>query len=501
MALALKRLKDTKSEKLARAMMEPANFGEAVLGYKFYPKQKEALALCTPVDARVAIHCCNGGGKTSRLIPTLVLWHMSLYPAGRIKVTSGSWPQIETQVWPAIEAHRRKFPLWKWYETPYVEYKHPNGTAGFVHCFTTNNPGFAEGAHEDGPDQPLLYIIDEAKTCPEWMKKVVVARVRPTRLVLLSSAGTAEGWFYEACSSKDWKTINVTAEDCAHISPAEIRAIRKEWIQFPEFADAVLGHGFIPLVTDAIINARSLDECLANPPEHKKGDICAFCDFAWSTGRGETVLALRNGNKVTIEAAFHCDHLMSSPANPDPGIVETLIAEFIRLNLEPGQISGDEGGGGKLVMDALDARGWCLRRINNDAAAHGEHYANVGAEMWFEGSKAISSRTIILPNDQRLRGQLINRHRKVDIKGKLKFESKEDMALRNVASPDRADAVLGAMMGLGYGSDEVSAAIPIAPSGTATSWANEMTCAKLQNLAPCLDPGVDQDLWPEPCYD
>jgi hypothetical protein len=123
-----------------------------------------------------------------------------------------------------------------------------------------------------------------------------------------------------------------------------------------------------------------------------------------------------------------------------------FVAEFNRLRLAPEEIEGDEGGGGKLVMDQMDAMGWQLVRVNNGAAPRwNEHYASVAAETWFEGNQMLCRRDIILPDDNDLRGQLLDRQKKAHAKGKLAIESKADMKKRGVPSPDRADAVLGAM--------------------------------------------------------
>ena len=476
-----------KAERVARALaVDPGIFGEAVLGYKLYPKQREALRACAPRGCRTSILAANGGGKTSRIIPTLVLWHLWAYPLGKVKVTSGSWPQIETQIWPAIEAHKSKFPNWKWYETPNIKVK-PEGhdREGFLHCFSTRNPGFAEGAHEEGDEAPLLYIVDEAKTCPEWLKKVVLGRVRPTRLILLSSSGHAEGWFWETQTKPgdSWKRITIKADDCPHITPEEIQAIRDEWREYPEFAASILGEGFISLVEEAVINGRALDECIANPPEEKPGEVHAFCDFGWSSKRGENVLALRRGNRVTIEKTFHSDHLTASPMNPTPGIVDIFCAEFERLDLRNGQISGDEGSGGKLVMDALDERHWFLNRINNGGTPSNPHYTNIAAETWFEASKLITARTHILPGDLTFRSQALNRKRVKGSKDRLAVEFKEDMVKRNVPSPDRADAVFGAMLPCGgFSTGQVTKAIPCAEDSSAVTWGQTQPGAMIGQL-------------------
>jgi hypothetical protein len=461
---------NAKDERLARLIQNPANFAEIYLGYDLHRKQREALTACEMPGCKVTIACCNEGGKTSRILPSLVLWHQALFPAGITLVTSGSYMQVESQIWPAIEQHKRKFPRWKWFETPRFEtFNEDLGREGFFKGFTTNHPGRAEGAHEDGPDVPLLYIVDEAKTSPEWLRKVVEARVRPTRLILMSSHGFAEGWFYETHRLLDgWTRINISADDCPHIPQETIEQVKKDFAGQPEFVDSVLGYDFMPMIQDAVINGKALDECLANPPvANKVGERHAFCDFAWSGSGDQNVLALREGNVIGIENKFHCDHLVASGKNPTPGIVERFIADFLRLGLGPNQISGDEGGGGKLVMDAMDEKGWVLNRVNNGApATDSEHYGSVGAEIWYEGSKHITNKTYVLPQSRTFRGQALSRKRTYNAKGKLMVETKEDMRKRGVASPDEADAVLGAMApGGGFGARGISWAQSVGAGG------------------------------------
>ncbi len=191
------KLKRKQDELQANAYANAADFAEIQLGYRLSPKQRVALEMCS-YPGWFSIACCNEGGKTSRILPALVLWHQTLWPAGKTKVTSGAFQQIEDQVWPAIYRHKDLFPNWHWRETPSFESQDPEtGKWGFCKCFTTNHPGRAEGDHEELPDSPLLFIVDEAKTSATWLKGVLVGRVRPTRLVLMSSHGHAEGWFYE----------------------------------------------------------------------------------------------------------------------------------------------------------------------------------------------------------------------------------------------------------------------------------------------------------------
>jgi phage terminase large subunit len=200
---------------------------------------------------------------------------------------------------------------------------------------------------------------------------------------------------------------------------------------------------FMESVANAVVELKPLEDLMADPPiERRAGgsgaDRKAFCDFAWSGDGDETVLALRDGNVVTLEETFRADNLQA--------VAGRLVAAFNRLRLRPHQIDGDEGGGGKLICDELQAMGWRINRINNGAAPrYSEHYANLAAEMWFEGAKQIARREIILPDDDTLRAQMLDRKRVPHFRGKLAIESKADMKRRGVESPDRADAVFGAM--------------------------------------------------------
>jgi hypothetical protein len=53
--------------------------------------------------------------------------------------------------------------------------------------------------------------------------------------------------------------------------------------------------------------------------------------------------------------------------------------------------------------------------------------------------------------DERLIEQFCTRKSKVDAKGRLQLESKDEMRKRGLSSPDRADAVIGAFSNASYG--------------------------------------------------
>lgn len=432
-------------KKETEILARPSGFARAVLGMDLYPKQAQVLDALWPVGSNVSFRSCNEGGKTKKVITAAILWHLSMFPKGPIISTSGSFRQITNQLGPSLRSYRTRFPKWHFADTPRIQTEDVNC---FWLGFATNDAGKFEGFHAEGPrhdpDAPLLIIVDEAKTVKDPIFEAI-ERCKPTRVLLASSPGYAEGGFYRSQTtlSKFYKTFKQTAADCPHITPEEILRLREKWgPEHPLFKSMVEAE-FMEMVQNAIVDLKALEDLLADPPEPKSGNRHAFCDFAWGGAGDENVLGLRDGNIITLPLTFRAGELHA--------ICGRFIGAFTKLGLKPEEISGDEGGGGKLIIDQLHAMGWSIGRVNNGAAPRfDEHYANLGAEMWFEGAMAVARREYVLPDDNELKAQMLNRKKVPHAKGKLAIESKEDMKKGNreggpAGSPDRADAVFGAM--------------------------------------------------------
>jgi hypothetical protein len=115
-------------------------------------------------------------------------------------------------------------------------------------------------------------------------------------------------------------------------------------------------------------------------------------------------------------------------------------------------IEGDNGGEGSLLIDQIHAMGWRVGRCDSGSKPRfNDRYSNLVSEMWVEGAMAITQRKYILPTDTDLYGQMLNRRLVPNNKGLLAIESKQAMRDPNreggavKCSPDRADAVFGAM--------------------------------------------------------
>jgi len=104
-------------------------------------------------------------------------------------------------------------------------------------------------------------------------------------------------------------------------------------------------------------------------------------------------------------------------------------------------------------MDRLQEEGFFLQRISNGSPTkRADIHFNISAEWWSIVGQLIERWQIIIPNDEKLIAQLTSRRKLYDSKSRERLESKADLAARGVESPDRADALIGAIM-LGIGSD------------------------------------------------
>jgi hypothetical protein len=382
----------------------------------------------------VAAVICNSGGKSSIIIATAVLWFLYNWPNGRCKVVSGSWEQVETQLWPAINSYR-SLPFFANWEFQFCNVK--TDKDGFARGMSPDDPKSAEGQHETELS-PTMYILDEAKALDDAIIDGVM-RCTSSFFAVMSSAGSAEGRFYEffgALRDLCWNT-KVSSFDCPHITDEmrefDLRYYRGE--HNPIYRSKHLSE-FDEEVTGLILSAATLRRALEVAPAWLPGARAAFCDFA--AGGDENVLAVADGNRVTITKAWR-------EINTEQAALQ-FIAEFKRLNLSPGEIWADEGGLGVGMCDKLDEHRWYVNRVNNGAPANRtEAYANRGSEIWFESAFGIDGKEWILPNDGIFFEQATSRRKQYDARERLRAESKEDMRRRGIPSPDRADAVFGAI--------------------------------------------------------
>jgi hypothetical protein len=411
-------------------VVPPWHFAVAFLGIELYSWQAlvlEAIGQGIPT----ALAAANGSGKTKRIVAPAILWLLFYWPRGLVPVTSGSWTQREQQLWPALLEHQGKFPSWDW---PSMHIRTPEGGSAFL--FSTNDSRRAEGNHGT-PEAPCMYIIDEGKSVDDGIYTASDRCTAQYRFIC-SSTGGPFGRFYRCFHdlNHEYFTRRIRSNQCAHLAEKLDRDSKIYPGDDPEFRSMHFSEFMDEDGPGMIISAGSLRACLDCSIEHKPASRAAFCDFA--AGGDENVIAIADGNKCELVRCWR---------DTDPiRACKDFIAEFERMRLVPAEIHGDEGGLGTVMISYLAEMGWRITAVNNGAPAQDEdHYCNRGSEIWFASAKQIQKREVILPDDATFFRQATSRRRDYDSKMRLRAEPKDVMAARGLKSPDRADAVFGAL--------------------------------------------------------
>ena len=423
----------------------PSIFVQHSLQLPLYRWQAGALDHLYPVVGRrkIAVSSPNGAGKSERIVAGAVLWWLARFPQGRVIVTTRDGRQLEGQVLPAVRRHRARFPTYRW-----APREIHTATGGWARFWTTDEPGRAEGWHKlDNTRGPLLIIVDEAKSVEEPIFQAL-DRCTYNALLLVSSPGAMSGHFYDAFSRhrSAWSCVQAGLSDCPHIPVERIDDIIRTYGADHPFTRSTL-HGEFMAAEDMDLypfNVASLERCRRNAPAWipSRHGLVAFCDFA--KGAGENVLAVRDGNRLTsMEAWREADEMAAAGQ---------WIQRFHKRGLRAGGIWGDIGGSiGKKMCDILAASKWSIGRVNfGQPAGEDQVYLSWASEAWHELAKKVDQCQVILPEDDLLTQQLTARKHVLNNRGKLELESKHELRLRGLDSPDRADAVCGVFaMGIG----------------------------------------------------
>lgn len=434
----------TAEEATLDALTTPIGFAEGVLCLSLYPWQDKVLApleLATGPNAKrqnIAAITPNGAGKDTRIICSAAHYWLGVHPQGKVVITSKSDLQITEQTIPAIEAHRKKFEGYQSVYSPRYELTTPTG--GKCICFVTNKGERAEGWHKaDDFNGPLLLILNEAKSLDQQIYDSLLGRCTPNAVLVVSSTGGKIGplWDIATKHRAQWTIVQVGLKDCPHIPKERIDYVLEAYGEnHPHTRSTIYGEFMEQEDEDQYaISAINIDACESSPPKHRPGLKFGFCDFG--AGKAEHVLALRDGNKAEIAAAWINKDKEASAGR--------FIREFRKSGLKQEQIWCDAAD--KEMADLLADAGWTINRQNFGAPARQQEiYKSWAAEAWIELGFALGKREILVPfEDKILRAQLTTRKKDITSTGKLCIEEKYDMAKppRNLPSPDRADAICG----------------------------------------------------------
>jgi hypothetical protein len=408
-----------------------------------------------------AVRAANGSGKDKYIVAACVVWMCMRYSQSRGVVTNGSGTQLDNQTEKyirylcqranAIFAGGKEL-IWK------CNYRYYEcvATQSPIVLFATDEPTKAEGYHPLKAGGKMAIFASEAKAIPDDIFTALTRCTGFTHRVDVSSPGLPMGYFYNVCTNslkrKELQSIvnlppgtvveyHVTAFDCPHITPNEIKA----------FADKLPSGENDPVYKSGILaDFTTTDEMVVIPYSfvhwtinHSKNKVewkqeahnKAGLDL--SDGGAECVLNVRNGNRHIKVIPFKFEDTEDSI-----NYLEDKFAEH-ELTHKEALVFGDCCGMGSPMLNSLRRRGWSNMRYvdSRGRSSNKKLYYNVGTELFFNVRILLERQELIIEErDKLLIAQLSSRYYKLTGGTVRQLLSKLEMRSRGYASPDRADA-------------------------------------------------------------
>lgn len=415
------------------------------------------------------VRACNGSGKDRFILASCIVWLAMKYRKTICVVTSSSGAQLDNQTCRyiktlclAFNAKFKKltgaeFEVWKTtyrdYELDFGKLGIDDGSFSHIYCYATDEPKKAEGYHPMESGAKMGIFVSEDKSVPDEINTAINKCTGYTHRVHVSTPGLPLGHFYDYCMlavkreavtnvsevrPEDWVEYHIPASKCDHIPSSYIIQMERDLpggktgAAFKSQVDAEFG------TTDemVVIPYTYIWRAFTHPPEHipephNNGGL----DL--SDGGDETVLAVRNGNRLLKVIPFKFEDTEDTK--------DYLIKLFQEngLDHQDARITADAGGMGKPILNALKRLGWTniVFVVNNNKAHLPTTYANRGTEVFFNMRKLLENKEIGLVNDLRLNKQLGGRYYRISNKNVHCLLSKKEQKNKDYPSPDRADAV------------------------------------------------------------
>jgi hypothetical protein len=419
-----------------------------------WSKQRE-VAQSVREERFTAVKSAHGTGK-SYLAANIVAWWLDQHPVGEAFAitTAPTATQVEAILWREISvAHDQanlqgritwgQVPAWRignqmiGYGRKPADYADPNKA---MQAF--------QGIHA----RYVLVILDEACGIPVWLWNAVDSIVTndDSRVLAIGNPDDPASEFFNVCRpGSQWNTMTISAFDLPWATgeqvPEYLHGVLtgEKWVEerkkiwgegSPLYQAKVLGE-FPDLSDDSLITPKMVREA-------QERDLTTI---AQGLGQGGGDVARLGVDKSCL---YH---------NVD-GVIRQIdtwskmttmrsagkFARWLRDNANKVPLWIDISGLGSGVYDRLREQGLNVHPFDGGSRAmNPERFANKRAEdYWYLREMFEKERIDLDPADDQLASQLQSIKWKLDSRGRIKIESKDDMRKRGLPSPDLADGVM-----------------------------------------------------------
>ena len=440
---------------------DPVDFARRALGVTLWRRQQETLRAVAE-SRRVAVKSGNGLGKDFTAAVAM-LWYLSQHDPAIVLSTAPTFRQVRHLLWRQVRALYRRGGA-------------QLGGKMLDTRWELSDDRYAMGLSADGADQfqgfhceNMFIVVDEAEGVSEAIFEAVetlMTSAQP-KLLLLGNPTRAQGAFHRAFhqESSIYRTITMSALESPNVRAGRVvipGLTTAEWVaeraaiwgedsrlyrsrvlgEFPEQdegsllsiaqIDAAAGGGDGNATATALENFWSgWGLSFAKLPAVTTPVVIAV-DVA-RFGGSSSVILVRRGDAVADMQVFN---------GMDTAVLKGRVIIAARQWM-PEAVIVDGGGLGGGVVDSLNHDGIAVHEFSGAGTPHDPKcYANRRAEGYAALQKLFQDGNIRIPRDPGLMQELATLRQTNDRLGRLLMESKVDMRLRGVRSPDKADALM-----------------------------------------------------------
>lgn len=456
---------------------DPLDFISEKLGDRLWSKQRKLVK-------SVWENTITGGisgqktGKTRVASDIGIAW-CKCHPYGQVRLASASEDQLINGLWGEI---RRKLnecphlgpppnlaPSTGWRLSPTqsiigVSAKEANRIAGY-----------------SGPEQ--LWIVDEACGIDYSLWEVILGNLMGGgHLLWLTNPVTIGGKVYEWDANPDSSAniIRIDARETPNFevlpdgsanpdwtgeaiaglaTPEGVETIRKDYGEDSAEFDVRVRGRFPRQGSNAAIHLSLVEDAIARTGQVDSGGPLVIGVDVARYGDDDSCIAPRRGFVADKPRVFHGLPIVAKGSEQNLMSEVLKVAVELRQEKEEAFLAIDSSGLGAGLVDALLALDdtvwtWIVVIPVNAASTALEEtkYFNRRTELWFNGRDWLKIGSI--PNDQRLKGELIAPRYGFDPKNRQKLESKDEIKKRTKHSPDVADAFLLSLVTPGVAHNE-----------------------------------------------
>ena len=428
---------------------------EHILGATLWEKQREIIK-SVQSNRRTAVKASAMSSKTHTaglLVHCFLLDAKARGETAYILTTAGSWDHVRTVLWREIRAHHKNssrvsnnvFPDGVGGELLQVEFRLDEDRQAIG--LSVDDPGNFRGHHA----QRMLIIVDEASVPEQELFDVIETMMADEncRLLYISNPTSQSGAFFDAFHRNRnlFNCISISAFDTPNIKEGKkiiqglatrqwVDDCRAQWTEDSPLWEAYILGEFPTMADDNVIALSLVERAINNiglgghrvvalDLARKGSDSCSLCVL---DGHIFRPLDVWGGQELTTSFAKLKQAYLAAggEAHVTPVVDDTGF--------------GLGGGSYELLKDLIDIS--VVPFIAGAKARDEERYANVRTESWFLLRAALDEGILQLPDDERLKEELIAPKFKFVAKGKYQLESKDETKKRLGRSPDRADSVV-----------------------------------------------------------